>query len=276
MTHTGKLHNMEKVSNYRCFLSWMYFWWQTTSIYLKHRHKWLLFFIFVSRATAQTVQCPPHQSPAPPAADDHCHKPRPALVLTSHTPHSYVAHKPPSVKTRMNRPVQKPWGEASLPGTSKRGGKVRGGVRPAVTSPHLDAIPLSHSWPHKRMTTVQTPLVPLRRWPSRRLWPAAWDVLILSARPAHACELAGRSPTDTFGSALRRRPQLQAVILSVTQRRTTGARERRHSAGERRGVPERTTCAERRWLLLHLCFEPSGCLIKKWTQNNQEQYFLKL
>lgn len=203
-------------------------------------YKWLLVFIFVSRATAQTVQCPPPQSPAPPAADDHCHKPRPALALTSHTPHSYVALKPPSVKTRMNRAAQKPWEGASPPGTSKRGAQVRGEVRPAVTRPHLDAIPLSRSWPHKRTTTVQTPLVPWRRWPSRRLWPAAWDALIPSAQPAHACELAGRSPTDTFGSVLRRRPQLQAVILSVTQRRTTGARERRHSARERRGVPERS------------------------------------
>lgn len=238
--------------------------------------KWLFLFIFISRATALTVQCPPPQSPAPPAADDHCHKPRPALVLTSHTPHLYVAHKPLSVKTRMNRAAQRPWGEASPPGTSRREAQVRGGVRPADTPPHLDAIPLSRSWRHKRTTTVQTPPAPWRRWPLRRLWPAAWDALIPSARPAHAWELAGRSPTDTFGSVWRRRPQLQVAILSVTQRRTTGARDSRHSTREERShieVLEEDAvrpCAEWRWLFLHQWFEAVSPL-DVWQNMNSKR-----
>lgn len=171
------------------------------------------FSMLIFRATAQTVRCRPRQSPARPVADDLYRKPRPALALTSPTPPWCVARKPPSVKMRMNRAVRKPWGGASPHGISKRESQERGKVRPAVTLPHLDATPLSLSWLHKRATTARIPLVPWKRWPSRRLWPAAWDAQTPSARPVHARGLAGRSPTDTFGSVWHRQHQLLVVTL---------------------------------------------------------------
>lgn len=181
----------------------------------------------------------------------------------------------------MSRAAQRPWGEASPPGKPRRGSWTRGGVRLAYTHPHLDATLLSHSWRHKRTTTARTPLVPWRRWPSRRPWPAAWDAQTPSAQPARACGLAGRSPMDIFESVWHRQPLLQAVIHSATQRRTTGARDRRHSVEEeresQRGVRGCCTTVYRVKVnvtlltsVLQGC-EPSGCVIKcepKTTKNN--------
>lgn len=172
-----------------------------------------LFFTFAFRATAQTVRCHPHLSPALPVADDLYRKLQPALALTSPTPPSCVAHKPPLVKMRMNRAALRPWGGASPHGRAKRESQGRGKARPPGAHPHLDATLLSPSWLCKRTTTAQTPLVPWKRWPSRRPWPAAWDAQTPSARPVHARGLAGKSPTDTFESVWHRQPQSLVVTL---------------------------------------------------------------
>lgn len=239
----------------------------------------IFFLIPVSRATAPRVRCLPPQSPAPPVPDDLHHRPRPALALTSPTPRLCVAHTPPSAKMRTSGAAQRPWDGASPAGKPRRGMNAKQATRPC-TRPHLDAIPLSRSLPPKRTTTAQTPPVPWRRWPLRRLWPAAWDAQTPSARLARACGLAGRSPTDIFESAWRRQPPLRAAILSATQRRTTGARDKRHSM--RGGV--RGLCVQSRGQCDSFSISaprPRALLMfgKMWTQierNKKEQYFLKL
>lgn len=102
--------------------------------------------ILVSRATAQTAQCPPLQNPALLVAAAPPHTPRPTLALTFLTLHSSVAPIPPSVRTRRKHKTA-----------------PRRSARPPSVHPHPDATRPSRSWSPKRTTTAQTPLVPWRR-----------------------------------------------------------------------------------------------------------------
>lgn len=122
------------------------------------------------------------------------------------------------------------------------------------------------------MTTARTPLVSWRRWPSRLRWPAAWDDQTPSALPARACGLAGRSPTGILGSVWHRRLLLQAVTHSVTQRRTTGARDMEEERQSHWGVRDTLrVCTVWRlmWLFLHQCFEAMGLF--GWSYVNPKQ-----
>lgn len=177
--------------------------------------------ILVSRATAQTAQCPPLQNPAPLVAAAPHRTPRPTLAPTFLTPPSSVARIPLWVRTRRKR--------RTAPRRSETPSSVR--PRPGATRPN-------RSWSPRRAITAPTPPVPWRRWPLRRPWPAAWDAQTPSARPARARGPAGRSPTDTFGSAWHRRCRPPAATHSATQRRTTGAR--RSTRGNPGGVSEDT------------------------------------
>lgn len=122
------------------------------------------------------------------------------------------------------------------------------------------------------MTTAPTRLVPWRRWPLRRPWPAVWDEQTPSARRARACGLAGRSLTDIFESVWLRQSLSQAVILSATRKKMTGARDKRHSMWEEReslrGVGGRhtTMCRVEVNVTLFISVlgghECSGCLVK--------------
>lgn len=117
-----------------------------------HLNKTLLYpgkqvtLILVSRATAQTAQCPPLQNPAPLVAAAPHHTPRPTPALTFLTLHSFVAHIPLSVRMRRKHKTVLRWS-----------------VRPLSVHPHPDATRPSRSWSPKRTTTAQTPLVPWRR-----------------------------------------------------------------------------------------------------------------
>lgn len=209
--------------------------------------------ILVSRATAQTAQCPPLQNPAPLVAAAPHHTPRPTLALIFLTLHSFVARIPPSARTRRKHKTAPP----------------RSATPPSVR-PHPGATRPSRSWSPKRATTAPTPPVPWRRWPSRRPWPAAWDAQTPSAQPAHARGAAGRSPTDTFGSAWHRRCRPPAAIHSATQRKMTGARK--SSRGNPGEVSEDTPqCAESRSqrLSFHPCLDTVSMFGSSRTQKTE-------
>lgn len=215
-------------------------------------------FILVSRATAQTAQCPQLQNPAPLVAAAPHHTPRLTLGLTFLTLPSFVTHIPLSVRTRRKHKTTSP----------------RSATPPSI-HPHPDATRPSRSWSPKRTTTAQTLLVPWRRWPLRRPWPAAWGAQTPSAQSAPARGPVGRSPTDTFGSVWHRRCRSPAVIRSATQRKTTGARKRtRGNPGE---VSEDTPqCAESRsqWLFLHLCLDTASTFGSIQTKKKEQRTIL--
>lgn len=189
----------------------------------------------IFRGTVQKVQCPPPQSPAPLVAADPYQKPD--LGLISPTLHSCAALKHLPEKMRMNKIAHKQWGGARPHGNLRMGRQKSSRSWSTGNSHHRSATRRSLFWPHKRTITAQTPLVQLRPWPLRQLWPAVWDGQTPSALPARVCELAGSFPTDTFGNVWHRQPRLQAVILSVTQRRMIDARATGDTPWKRRGNP---------------------------------------